>query len=396
MPFLKSPAQRWSAVGLSLAFVLVATLVPAGGQVHGFAGCVFCNPRALADGLVNVALFAPLGLSLRLVGRGFLSATTLGGATSLLIELAQLRVPGRDPTLSDIIANTTGAAFGALLLTVVPWLARPDRRTSERLALVAAGMACVVWGLTGYLLAPSMPNSPYWGQWTPVLEGLVPYKGRVLSASVGEIPVPPGAIEASAALRARLMAGAPVGLHVIVGPPPSGSSAIFSIADGDSKRVLLVGAVGHDLLFRYRTRAGDWHLDQPILRDAHAFASTGKGTTTEVSIRKESDGYCLAVGERETCGFGYGAGDGWSLLVSSVGTTQPTRRVFQALWMALIVSPVGFWARPGRRFALTTGILVGGLLVVPELTVLHPAKPNEWVGAGLGVAVAAAAGRRWI
>ena len=395
MPFLTSPAQRWSAFGLSLAFVLIVTLVPAGVHRHGFASCVFCNPRALADGLVNVVLFVPLGLSLRLVGRGLLSATILGGVTSLLIEIAQLEVPGRDPTLSDIIANTTGAAVGALFFSVLPMLVRPPRATSERLAMVSAGLACALWGLTGYLVAPSMPDSPYWGQWTPRLEGLVPYKGRVLSATVGEMPVPSGAIEESAALRARLMAAERVDLLVVVGPPPSATSSIFSIADADSRRVLLVGAVGHDLLFRYRTRAGDWHLDQPTLRSAHAFASTREGTTTPISVRKEPEGYCLAVEERETCAFGYGPGDGWSLLVSSVGTTQPTRRVIQALWMALVVSPVGFWARPGRRSALAIGILAAGLLVVPAFTVLQPTKPNEWMGAALGVAVAATAGRRW-
>ena len=83
--------------------------------------------------LANVALFVPFGVFALTAYRWMRvwSATAAGLATSCLIEGVQLLLPTRFSTVSDLIANTTGALLGALL--VVAW-----RRRRARLSAAAS------------------------------------------------------------------------------------------------------------------------------------------------------------------------------------------------------------------------------------------------------------------
>lgn len=80
----------------------------------------------------NVLLFLPLGaLTLTLTPRvGWLRVTAGAAVLSVAIELVQtLARPGRTGTVSDVVANTAGAAAGALL--VHWWLRRPRRTEND-------------------------------------------------------------------------------------------------------------------------------------------------------------------------------------------------------------------------------------------------------------------------
>lgn len=67
--------------------------------------------------LANVALFVPFGLLLAASAprMSWWGVTLAGCATSVLIEVVQILLPTRFPTLSDVIANTAGAALGWLV-----------------------------------------------------------------------------------------------------------------------------------------------------------------------------------------------------------------------------------------------------------------------------------------
>ncbi|MEV7578637.1 MULTISPECIES: VanZ family protein [unclassified Microbacterium] len=75
--------------------------------------------------LANVALFVPVGLLLPFAWPRLRlwQVTLAGGLLSVVIESVQGLMPSRFPTLSDVIANTTGTFLGAvitcLLLTAV-------------------------------------------------------------------------------------------------------------------------------------------------------------------------------------------------------------------------------------------------------------------------------------
>lgn len=77
----------------------------------------------------NILLFVPLGaLLVALAPRmGWLGATALAALFSIAIEVAQtLARPERTGTSDDVVANTAGAALGALVVSV--WLRWAGRR----------------------------------------------------------------------------------------------------------------------------------------------------------------------------------------------------------------------------------------------------------------------------
>lgn len=84
--------------------------------------------------VLNIVLFVPPAaiLAYLLNGRHTAWVILTGVAVSLFVEMVQLRVlDGRTATVQDVLANSLGAAVGAVVVAV--WLAF-RRRTSERVA----------------------------------------------------------------------------------------------------------------------------------------------------------------------------------------------------------------------------------------------------------------------
>jgi exosortase len=77
------------------------------------------------DILVNIVGFLPFGFLLAAyldrrrasLKRILLTSTVFGMGTSMIIELLQVFLPTRNSSLTDVIVNTMGAFFGALILT---------------------------------------------------------------------------------------------------------------------------------------------------------------------------------------------------------------------------------------------------------------------------------------
>ncbi|WP_022890748.1 VanZ family protein [Agromyces italicus] len=69
----------------------------------------------------NIVLFVPFGALVAVAWRGLpaWAVIALGFSTSLTIELVQLSLPTRFPTVSDVVANTAGAAVGILVVGVL-------------------------------------------------------------------------------------------------------------------------------------------------------------------------------------------------------------------------------------------------------------------------------------
>jgi VanZ family protein len=73
-----------------------------------------------AEGLANVALFAPLGAAGALFLRRHAAWVVIAlGALSLTIEVLQARLPGRTPSYRDVVMNSAGALAGALVVLTV-------------------------------------------------------------------------------------------------------------------------------------------------------------------------------------------------------------------------------------------------------------------------------------
>lgn len=87
------------------------------------------EPAAIAfEFFANVALFVPFGMLLSVAAPRWSPWAIIGVGclVSVTIELVQLGIPSRVPTVSDVIANTTGVAIGCV---VVLWrrMSRAER-----------------------------------------------------------------------------------------------------------------------------------------------------------------------------------------------------------------------------------------------------------------------------
>jgi len=152
-------------VCLSSVAILAATLTPANAWegVKAHVRCVLCGEGFRRDALRNLVLFLPLGMALRLCGSPITRARLVGALLSCGIEVAQGALPGRDPSLHDILFNVCGTALGSALARCARVLACPTSSLADHLTLAAALVVTTVFGLTGSLLAPAFPRGPYFG-----------------------------------------------------------------------------------------------------------------------------------------------------------------------------------------------------------------------------------------
>ena len=79
--------------------------------------CLWCGRHVLLDLLLNVLLFMPLGVALRMRGFTIRRATLIGLFISTSVELSQYWIPGREPSARDIASNAAGTLLAAFLAT---------------------------------------------------------------------------------------------------------------------------------------------------------------------------------------------------------------------------------------------------------------------------------------
>ncbi len=121
------------------------------------------NRFVLRDVLLNVVLYAPLGLaaamvSLRRHSRSFSAAAAiaLAFALSASMELVQAYTPDRDPSSLDVLTNVAGGALGAMV-ALLCWRTLRDLTAAGTRALRGAGVILLaVWAI--YEFYPLFPD----------------------------------------------------------------------------------------------------------------------------------------------------------------------------------------------------------------------------------------------
>ena len=151
-------------------YPFVPLRLPSGDAVAAF----FTRPKFITefDVAINVIAYFPLGtlacLYFRQSGgtaKAILKATATGAALSFAMELCQLFIPNRIASFFDVLANTGGALWGALVFAE-PFhsiVTRPLGELRERLVIPGA------WGDAGlvllmlWLIAQLNPALPFFG-----------------------------------------------------------------------------------------------------------------------------------------------------------------------------------------------------------------------------------------
>ena len=375
----------------ALLFVLGTTLTPMdAGSDPDFVACFLCGSRSSADALVNVILFAPIGLALALMGRTGIRWIGYAAALSATIEFAQLVIPGRDPSLSDVCFNAVGAAIGQLVAHVGLRSQAFTERTAARLCFIASVAAVLVYGLPARLLAPMFPDSTYRVWWTPKLYQLEWYHARGLHVTLGSMTLRAGEIPQTPEVRRLLRAGAPLHIEAIAGPRVRALGPLLVIANDREQEVLLIGPDRDDLVLRNRTLASQWRLDQPDVRLRGALAQVARGDTLVIETSRSTSGTCLMLNGAGTCRLGYTIGSGWALLLFPEHFPPWLQQLLGAAWVGAFLIPVGILSRKRPETLLAAGIVTAGLFVLPGRSGLLPTPPLQLLGAGAGWLLGAA------
>ena len=370
---------------MALVAILAATLPPSGDDFSGeLLRCVLCGDHKIADFIRNIILFVPLGGCLALAGVRWWRIGLAGTALSVAIEYAQLFIPGRDSSVGDVLSNTTGAVVGCGLALMFAHRTQHRGSLSVLQGLVAAGAGVAVIATTGYLLQPNLPASGYFGQWTPSLAHLEWYRGRVLQASLGTIPLPAQRLRESPRVRDALLRGDPLQVRALVGPPVIRLAPLLSIFDEQNEEILLLGPDRDDLVFRYRTRAEAWQLDEPDLRVRSALRGLTQGDTLSITVRRADNHYCVTVNQEQKCHVGHTAGIGWAMLMYPEEAPPWLKTLLRVGWLTGLFLPAGYWAN-GTAGRLLVALIGGlGLILVPPAVGLLPTPAGEWLGAACG------------
>lgn len=382
--------------------IAAATLTPLPGQASASADtsffCVPCGEIGGVDIVVNILLFVPFGLALRLLGLRGVGALAIVAFASGTVELLQATVvAGRDAALSDIISNTIGGGAGVALGRCWWSLVLPGRSLARRLAWSAASLVAVVMALSAYLLRPSWPATPWWGQWQPLHLHTAAFRGRVIDARIAGVAIPRDSLREGPRIRRALRAGSPVEATVIMGPPTAATAPILRIAFNDNE-VAMVAQSRRDVVFRIRLRAADVLLQTPSVRLPGVLPAVA-GDTVRIGASLLDNRYRISVTARGSVTEYAEAMHptvGWAMLLPFDVPIDKQSRWFSALWVATMFVPLGYWAvlagsRPLNRHSLVetlapigSGALVS-LAVVPLLFGFDVAGSTQCLAAVAGV-----------
>jgi VanZ like protein len=365
------------------------TLRPGGVSFHQLPvtppQCLFCGARGSADAVLNILMFVPLGLIAGGTRKDILRAAGAGLVFSSSIEFAQLFLPGRYASVSDLLGNSAGAAAGAALLAVF----RGSVAGTVKSGAYWAGLGvAAVFFQAGVLMKPAPTDADYWVGWTPDLSWMPQYDGQVLSAKLNGRSLPPYHPDRAGPHRDLLKDEWTLQGTIVLGSLSRSVSPILSIYDDHQREIVLLGVQRTDLVFRERTIAARLGFDTPDVRVPGVLASLAVSDTVGVAASRSGGVTCLSVGRERHCGVGVTPGRIWGLLLYLEGPTEVTRSVLDIIFLAGLFFPIGLLGLTWGQVIRGGVVAAGGLAAAVALT---PLILGPWyqalagaIGLGLG------------
>jgi hypothetical protein len=383
-------------------FVASLTLVPApvshSAAPQPFLCIVGCGNQGLRDLISNILVFIPVGWVASYWARPRRAIAVCLLSTIVIEALQAIAISGRDSSLRDILSNTAGGATGIWLYFRWARLRWPGTAAALRLALGSGLAWLLLLGLSGFGIQPAPTERPWFGQWAPDFENYAIYPGQVLDVRLnGERP-PDSLMPEPIAIRQAMHEARPwMVLRVVSGPQPRRTALMFAIADDQEEGQVFLGQDRIALLLHLRSAFEAWGLRELIARQPLFPGMTpGDTVTIEAGMANRALTIRSQSGTRQlTTELPLTVGLGWSSLVPVRYPVFNEWVLFNAVWLAGLIVPTGYWAgrwSPGRALVLLMVVLVGGLVAVPYLTAAAPTTRPEWIGALLGAAMSWGAG----
>jgi hypothetical protein len=373
-------AGKW-LLALSVGAILVATITPVPGQpTVPVSWCLVCGEHGTADAVANLLLFLPLGVACALAGWRPLAAVLGAALLSATIETVQFALPGRDPSLGDVLCNTAGAALGVYATAAA--LRRRGRPLPAWTPLAGATAVLGAVLAAGGLLRPLPPPGDYYGIWTAGLEHGDTYDGRVVGVTLSSTSLPSWRLAGAPTIAGLLRAGAPLKVHAIAGPPPNRLAPLFAITTGSQEEVMLLGFDGGDIVYRLRRVSEALRLDAPDLRVRRAAAGVAPGSPMTLQVWRQEGGYCITLNTRKHCGLGWTPGRVWAVVLYETRLGGAIGALLDALCIGLLLLPVGLTLRRDAWSVAGVGLAAAALLLVPPWVGLLRARPAEIAAAG--------------
>jgi len=311
----RAKTWAWAAAAAATLAICIATLHSGGGStLSGWSFYLTSGDAALAELIANLILFIPLGITLTLTGLKPMRVIAAGALLSFTVEFLQQWIPGRDPSLGDIVANTNSTALGVLLVVAAPlWLLVSPRRSAWQ-ALSTAIIAVLVWSGTAAMLRQNFPPLPYTVVLNPDFEHFGHYNGKVIDVRPGNARMDITAIAAT--------------------KPPRRTSPLIAVMGQHDEKVLMLSVHGSDLTLRYSMPALRVTLEQPDLRLRGALRGIAPSDTFTAATWHDSTDICLRLNSTQRCGLGYTIGDGWKLIYYPESWAPWQLALINTLWLA--------------------------------------------------------------
>ena len=384
-----------------LLFIAVLTLTPQYQATKApVSFCLLCGDTSILDAFLNVLLFIPFGMGMRLAGVSRRRVFAIALLTTVTVETLQYWIPGRDSSLGDLITNSSGAFIGAICADIWRVVLLPSRRAARRLAIGWTLVWVALLTASAELAHISLPNTIGWGVWRPDLLQHDYFPGKVVSATAGGLPSPEGIGPASADVRRRLSSDSVVVQATVVSAIATGPvSAIATVSDFRRSQIFMLGQREGNLIFSLRMRTADVMVATPAIRLDSVFPRHRSKAPDTLFVAGGLIHHQLWIsaernGVRRERTQPIDAGLGWSYLLPfeyQYGAEAPWLTV---LWLAGLAAPAIYWAvRAGRTTLLAVGAaLVASLAAIPIATSVHATAWWEWVGLAIGICIGVLAG----
>jgi len=384
------------------------TLTPQSGP-PAFAPslCILCGEMAVQDIILNVILFVPFGVGLRLAGvrRARVIATAFCLTTA--IELLQMHViPGRDASLGDVITNTLGGVVGITLadswhIWLLPTAQQARRLLCGGIVVWVAILAATVWALHR-----SLPDSTLWGQWDPAILHFDRFSGTVVKSDAAGFAFPPGARGSDPVFRRRLVSDSVlVSATVLPGTPTERTAPILSVYDPERTQIFLLAQRQRALVFSIRMNAARAMVRNPIIglddvfpasanaRIANDTLHVAGGISGNALVIRATDDARRVTRERRIA---LGPALAWTFFLPWPYAFGGETALLSALWIGGLFLPLGYWARRARRPLESSAALgiaaIAGLLIAPLVLGGAFAGWVEWAGVAVGLTLGASIG----